>query len=39
VGVLTGSMSDLSIDRSSRGMDMDVKEMDVIVAKFVNGEL
>jgi hypothetical protein len=34
-------MSGLSIDRRSRGMDVDVKEMDVIVAdhEFVNGEL
>jgi hypothetical protein len=32
-------MSGLSIDRSSRGMDIDAKEMDVIVAEFVNGEL
>jgi hypothetical protein len=34
-------MSGLSIDRSSTGMDVDVdvKEMDVIVAEFINGKL
>jgi hypothetical protein len=32
-------MSGLSIDRSSRRMDVDVKEMDVIVAEFINGKL
>jgi hypothetical protein len=32
-------MSGLSIDRSSREVEVDVKEMDVIVAEFVNGEL
>jgi hypothetical protein len=31
-------MSGLSIDRSSRGMDVEIKEMDVIVAEFVNEE-
>jgi hypothetical protein len=38
VGVLT-RMSGLSIDRSSRGMNVEVKEMDVIVAEFVHGKL
>jgi hypothetical protein len=32
-------MSGLSINRTSRRMDADVKEMDVIVVEFIKGEL
>jgi hypothetical protein len=32
-------MSGLSINRTSRRMDVDVKEMDFIVAEFINGKL
>jgi hypothetical protein len=31
-------MSGLSIARSSRRKDVDVKEMDLIVAEFINGK-
>jgi hypothetical protein len=36
--VLT-SASRFSVDRSTRGMNLDVKKMDVIVIKFVNSKL
>jgi hypothetical protein len=36
--VLT-SVSRFSVNRSTRGMNLDVKKMDVIVIKFVNSKL
>ena len=36
--VLT-SVSRFSVDRSTRGMNLDVKKMDVIVIKLVNSKL